>query len=335
MGVASVLLLATTVSGCTVPTLEPSAAAGSAGESTQVTAERLVQVTSVHQSTGMTLLEGPTFGPDGELYVVDVTAPPGEPKVIRIDVETGDQSTVYTDDSSAFTSAQFSPWDGRLYLTDFVSGSIVSITADGNDARVHFTGDIDGARMNPDDISFDDDGHLFVTDASGARSPYWDASGRLIRIDRETAAATVLATELPSPNGIAFTPDGTGLWVSQNTGNRIDYLGLSPDGTMIATAHPAIHTSVGIAQVDSLAVDADGNVYVGLHNRAAVLVYDSEGILLSTVEVPTDHTGVSSATNLAIKPGTTDAFVTVSGDEGGFIYTFEARAAGIRSSNGG
>ena len=29
------------------------------------TAERVVQVSSVHPETGMTLIEGPTFGPDG------------------------------------------------------------------------------------------------------------------------------------------------------------------------------------------------------------------------------------------------------------------------------
>ncbi len=42
----------------------------------------------VHRSATATLLEGPTFGEDGKLRVVDVTAPAGEPKVFRVDVRT-------------------------------------------------------------------------------------------------------------------------------------------------------------------------------------------------------------------------------------------------------
>ncbi len=38
-----------------------------------------MQLTEVHGETGMTLLEGPVFGEDGGLYVVDVTAPEGKP----------------------------------------------------------------------------------------------------------------------------------------------------------------------------------------------------------------------------------------------------------------
>ncbi|WP_223937400.1 SMP-30/gluconolactonase/LRE family protein [Arthrobacter sp. StoSoilB5] len=298
------------------------------------TATELLRATSVHEATGMTLLEGPTVGPDGDLYIVDVTAPAGSPKVIAIDPGSREQRSVYTDNTSAFTSAQFSPLDGRLYLTDFL-GSIVSITADGKDPRVFFSGPVGGAPMNPDDISFDQAGNLYITDSTGAQDPYWKPQGRLVRIDGRTAEATVLAHGLPAPNGLAFTPGFDGLWVSHNTANRIDYLRLSENGREVKTAHPAIHVSAGIGQVDSLAVDADGNLYVGFHNQAAIFVYDTAGGHISTISIPTEGNGLSSATNIAIAPGTTDGYVTVSGNEGGWIYTFRSLAKGIRQSNGG
>ncbi len=40
-------------------------------------------------------------------------------------------------------------------------------------------------------------------------------------------------------------------------------------------------------------------------------------------------------TNLAIKQGTTDGYITVGGEDGGYIYHFRALAKGIPESNGG
>jgi lactonase len=327
------------LAGCgTAPPSPETAAAGEGTASVPAVqkAQRVMQVTPVHQATGMTLLEGPTFGPDGSLYLVDVTAPPGAGKVLRIDTGKKIVSTVYTDDGSALTSAQFHPQDGRLYVTDFRGGAVLSMEADGRDVQEVFSGPVDGRSIQPDDISFDPAGNLYITDATGARSPHWDAMGRIIRVDGATHQATALADRLESPNGIAFSPDNTALWISLNTGNRIDHLTLTPDGTAVAAAFPAIYASVGQAQVDSLAVDAGGNLYVGLHNSPKILIYEPDGTLVQTIEVPAkDKAGLGSATNIAIRPGTTQAYATISGPDGGFLYSFRAIGEGIPQSNGG
>jgi lactonase len=333
LAAASFLVFALSLTGC--GTAEPQEPAPGIKKPTEQTAKELLKVTSVHEATGMTLLEGPTFGPNGNLFLVDVTAPSGAPKVLRVNPETLETTAVYTDDTSAFTSAQFSPGDGRLYLTDFIGGTIQSITSDGDDPQLVFSGPVQGTPMNPDDIAFDKEGNLLVTDARGSQDPYWKPQGRLVRIHGETAEATVLAQDLPAPNGIAFTPSYDGLWVSLNTANRIDYLRLDGSGQRVLTAHPGIHVDAGISQVDSVAIDADGNLYVGLHNRPAVLVYNAYGELVSRITIPSRDGGLSSATNIAIKPGTTDAYVTVSGKAGGWLFTFDALAEGTRQSNGG
>jgi lactonase len=305
------LVVTGAVAGC-------STASGASEEATERSAELVVQVTSVHEETGMTLLEGPTFDADGKLLVVDVTAPPEEPNVLRVDTDSQEVSPVFTDDSSAYTSAQFSPRDDRLYLTDFVGGKIDSVTPDGQDPTTFFSGEVDGALMNPDDLAFDEDGNMYVSDSAGFSDPYWQAQGRVVRIDGETAEATVLADELPSPNGISFDEDFSGLWVSQYTANRIDYLGLDEDRTEVETAHHAIHFDGGKSQIDSNAVDAEGNVYQAVHGQPSIHVYGSTGEHLTTVSVPEDDAeGLDTATNLAIEPGTTDAYMTVSGDDGG------------------
>jgi lactonase len=281
----------------------------------------------------MTLLEGPTFDDDGKLIVVDVTAPAGAPKVLRVDVQKKTSRQVHTDDRGTYTSAQFSPYDGRIYLTDFSHGEIVSLAPDGSGPRTFFSGDVEGAPMNPDDLAFDQEGNLYISDSRGMSEG--KATGRVVRISRDGKDTSVLADGLASPNGISFDADYRGLWFSELTQNRISYLLLDGKGG-VASRHTAIRVDGGIAQTDSIAVDADGNLYQGLHGRPAMAVFSKDGERLATVEVPARAAeGLESATNVAITPGGTKAYMTVSGPAGGYLYTFDALAEGTRQSNGG
>ncbi|MEZ7006229.1 SMP-30/gluconolactonase/LRE family protein [Streptomyces sp. AD55] len=331
-GLAALGLLALT--GCGTRT-DHTAADPAAGPGTGriIRAQHFMRLTDVHEATGMTLLEGPVFDADGALHVVDVTAPPGAPKVLRVDVRRKTARGVHTDDRGAYTSAQFSPYDGRLYLTDFPHGEIVSLAPDGGDPRTFFSGEVDGAPMNPDDLAFDRDGHLYVSDSRGMSGG--EATGRIVRIGRDGADATVLADGLAAPNGISFDAEYRGLWFSELTENRVSYLRLGATGG-VAPRHTAIRVDGGLAQTDSIAVDADGNLYQGLHGRPAMVVYDKHGERLATVEVPARAAGgLESATNVAIVPGGTRAYLTVSGPAGGHLFTFDALGKGTRQSNGG
>ncbi|MFJ1885427.1 SMP-30/gluconolactonase/LRE family protein [Streptomyces sp. NPDC088137] len=320
------------LTGCGTESGHPEAGAVSVSADRTIRAQKLMQLTQVHSETGMTLLEGPTFGKDGGLFVVDVTAPEGKPKVMRVDVRKKTSRAVHTDGRGAYTSAQFSPYDGRLYLSDFAHGEVVSLAPGGGDKRTFFSGEVDGAQMNPDDIAFDQEGNLYVSDSRGLSEG--EAHGRVVRISRDGAKATVLAEELAAPNGVSFDADHRGLWFSELTENRISYLRLDPNGK-VASRHTAIRVDGGLAQTDSIAVDADGNLYQGLHGRAAMAVYDRYGERLATVELPARAEGLESATNVAITPGGTKAYMTVSGPAGGYLYSFDALAKGIWQSNGG
>ncbi|WP_447648134.1 SMP-30/gluconolactonase/LRE family protein [Microbacterium forte] len=331
MGGAAVGVMALLV-GC-APTPDgdarEDAAAGPVYE--QVSTE-LLQVTEPHELTGGTLLEGPTFHDDGSLFMVDVMAPAGEAKVLKVDVDERVVDQVFTDETSAFTSAQFHPSDGRLYLTDFLGGGVTSITAEGEDPRADFAGVVDGVAMLPDDIAFHPDGTMFVTDTRGMDGPGWETPGRVVRIDVD-GQASVLAADLASPNGIVFDENDAGLWVAQYNANRIDYFALDEGRTRVLSAYPAIHVNGGIGRVDSTAVDAEGNIYQSFHEKAEIAVFAKTGEQIGVIRVPGD--GLDSATNIAIAPGTTDGYLVVSGPAGGYVHTFEAYGEGIRQSNGG
>ncbi|MGF0116986.1 SMP-30/gluconolactonase/LRE family protein [Promicromonospora sp. Marseille-Q5078] len=336
--IAAVPLLA--LAGCASAAATPAQPAAQhvqakGGPVKERTADRVLQVSTVHEATGMTLLEGPTFGDDGRLYLVDVTAPAGGPKVVAVDLDTQRKETFYTDEQSAFTSAQFSPVDGRLYLTDYVGGRIVSVTPEGGDPRVVAEGPVDGRTMQPDDLTFDEAGNMFVTDAQYTTYPDAEPSGRVLRFDAGTGEGTVLADRQPNPNGISFDSGGGALWLSHVDANRIDRLTLNAERTAVTAGHTAMYVDGGTSQTDSNAVDADGNVYQGVHGEPKILVYGPDGTHKATITVPEKDGDLASATNLAVRPGTTDAYVTVSGPAGGFVYRFDALAEGVRQTNGG
>ncbi|MFD3655224.1 SMP-30/gluconolactonase/LRE family protein [Streptomyces sp. NPDC058620] len=337
--IRSLAVLATmgmlTLTGCGTETGGPDGGrTGPASADRTIRAHKVMQLTQVHEETGMTLLEGPAFDENGDLLVVDVTAPPGKPKVIRVNLGKKTSRAVHTDGRGAYTSAQFSPYDGRLYLTDYAHGEVVSLDPDGDDLRTFFSGKVDGAQMNPDDIAFDKAGNLYVSDSRGLSEG--EAHGRVVRISRDGQEVTVLAEDLAAANGISFDVDYRGLWISELTQNRISYVHLDGKGG-VSSRHTAIRVDGGIAQTDSIAVDADGNLYQALHGRPAMVVYDRHGERLGTVEIPARAAaaGLESATNMAITPGGTTAYMTVSGPAGGYLYTFDALAKGIRQSNGG
>ncbi|MFJ8787919.1 SMP-30/gluconolactonase/LRE family protein [Streptomyces sp. NPDC102462] len=320
------------LTGCGTQTAATDSGPSAAGTGRTIRAHEVMRLTQVHPETGMTLLEGPVFDKDGRLIVVDVTAPAGEPKVLRVDVRKKRSQALHTDSRGAYTSAQFSPYDGRLYLSDYAHGEIISLAPDGSDPRTFFSGPVDGAQMNPDDITFDRNGNLYVSDSRGLSTG--ETHGRVVRVSRDGRTATVLARDLAATNGISFDADYRGLWISELTENRISYLRLSDEGRA-AARHTAVRVDGGLAQTDSIAVDADGNLYQALHGRPAMLVYDRYGRRLATIEIPARAKGLESATNIAITPGGTTAYMTVSGPAGGFLYRFDALAEGIRQSNGG
>ncbi|MFD5162156.1 SMP-30/gluconolactonase/LRE family protein [Streptomyces hawaiiensis] len=287
------------------------------------------------------LPEGPSFGPDGNLYMTDASAPSGKPKVLKLDMGSKQTTTLHTDRASSYSSAQFSPKDGKLYLTD-MAGRIQRMDRDGSNVTTVFEGKIDGRPMAADDIAFDPDGNMYITDFTG--NP-WKPDGRVVRLDANGKAPSVLQKGLSSPNGISFNRDYSRLWVTENTANRVSNFELNDDRTSIVHGSAGMQVDLGTYSaagkelpiaLDSNAVDADGNVYQPLHGGGEVLVWNPNGDLLATVKLkdnlPKDQLG---ATNLAIKPGTNDAYLTVGGDNGGYVYHFKAPGKGISQSNGG
>jgi lactonase len=279
-----------------------------------------------------TVLEGPTFGPDGQLYFVRSSAVAGQPKIVALNPKTHAVRTVYTDATSIFSSVEFSPTNGLLYATDF-TGAIDRMRADGSGFTRLVSGPVLGSPMVLDDLTFDKQGNLFVTDMRG--DP-WSPVGRVIRFDPDGHNPILIQGGLASPNGVSFDPAYDALWVSEYTAGREDYFPLNADHSATTGGHTAIYGSAGTAQFDSNAVDTAGNIYQCVWGGGKVLVYRPDGTLSARIVVPqAAQTGELLTTNLAIKPGTTQGYLVVGGHRGGYIYSFRSLAVGGSQSNGG
>ena len=155
----------------------------------------------------------------------------------------------------------------------------------------------DGGRFNsPNDLAVASDGSIWFTDPPYGLQP----SGReghpgeqeyggcfVFRFDPRSGTATPVVTSMVHPNGIAFSPDETVLYVS-DTGPHGD----QPDSKCIM-AFPVAGSSVGRGAVfarvpvgasDGFAIDREARIWTSAGD--GVYVYSPAGELLGHIPVP-------------------------------------------------
>jgi lactonase len=305
-----------------------SAAGTSAGGGAPVVyAKQLTRI--LPQGSEPVLFEGGAFGPEGNFFFANVLAKPGGPKIIKLDPRTKKSESIYTDKTGMYTSTQFDA-KGNLWVTDF-AGKIDVMNVDGKGFKTTYSGKFAEAS---DDIAFDRQGNMFVTDTDG--TPF-QPTGEIALFDPQGKNPKTFLGGLAAPNGITFTPDYSRLWVSEYQNQRELLLTPSKDHQKLAEAQVGMHGSPGIGHFDSNVVDSAGNIYQCVNEDGEILVWNEHGELQETIKIKQNLGAPEmSATNLAIKPGTDTAYVVVGGQAGGFVYTFKTLAKGYPGgSNGG
>jgi gluconolactonase len=135
----------------------------------------------------------------------------------------------------------------------------------------------DAARAGLNDLTFDRDGRLWVTNMGDRKHPEW-AGVWCIPPAGDAVHAPVGATR---PNGIRWSPEGGGsgtLWVADYARPRAFRVPAVPGalgaGTEVSLAFAAAPKGSGGA--DGLAIDAQGNAWIALpgHDRIAVVAAD-------------------------------------------------------------
>jgi gluconolactonase len=189
---------------------------------------------------------------------------------------------------------------GRVQRIDLVTGEIADLytECDGHPLR------------GPNDLVFDEHGGFYFTDHGIRMARSSDLTGvYYAQPDGSRITEVVFPTE--APNGIGLSPDGSTLyWAETHTGRvfarRIVEPGVVEGGPGLASLLCGLP---GAQLLDSLAIDAAGNVCVATLIRGGITVIGPDGEVREFVD-----TGDRMTTNICFGgPDRTTAFVTCSG----------------------
>ena len=154
-----------------------------------------------------------------------------------------------------------------------------------------------GRQLNrPNDVVVKSDGSIYFTDPWTHRRPReeWDLSfSGVYRLAPDLGTFTLLVADFLVPNGLAFSPDESILYINDTRRGHIREFDVQDDGTL-ALASDRVFCDLSGDQPgvpDGMKVDIEGNVYCG--GSGGLWILDSNGAHLGTIA----H-GESATTNL-------------------------------------
>lgn len=155
----------------------------------------------------------------------------------------------------------------------------------------------DGKRLNsPNDIVVKSDGSIWFTDPLYGISTDYEGGRQtseqppaVYRVEPETGEIRIVASDFDGPNGLAFSPDETRLYIAE-TGNQteqsprqyIRVFNVEPDGTTLSGGD--IFCKIEPGYCDGMRVDEYGNIWSSAADGVHCISPDGE--LLGRIFVP-------------------------------------------------
>ena len=255
------------------------------------------------------VLEGPAFERNGNLLFCDVSGH----RVLRLTPDQRLSTVIRLDDLSPGGLAIHE--DGRIFMAAMNlakgTGSILAVKPDGTGLQtiVPVT-----AGYRPNDLVFDARGGVYFSDFRGIST---EPQGGAYYVSPDFQTITPVLPHLAMANGIALSPNGTELWITEfarNLLHRVELAGPAKIAT-IGTAIPYHFTGPA---PDSMRADRDGNLYVAMYSQGRVLAFNKNGFPIGQVLLPGREEGHNlQSTSMALKPGTNDLYIVTNDGNGG------------------
>ena len=239
---------------------------------------------------GAVWAEGPVYLPDEDAVVwSDVRS-----DRVRRWTASGGDATLYS--PGDFANGHTLDRDGHVLACEHGLRRIARYESDGT--RTTVVDRYEGHRLNsPNDLVVASDGAVWFSDppygilddSEGHRAESELGGCFVFRLDRGTGELTVVSDAMEHPNGLAFSPDESVLYVSDTSAARI------PGGNHHILAFDVVDGGRGLANprtfvvmepgfADGLRVDVEGNVWSSAGDGIHVL--DADGVELGRILLP-------------------------------------------------
>jgi gluconolactonase len=266
--------------------------------------------------------EGPVVMPDGSVLAVEVRG--GTLARISLDGEVtrvadcgggpngaaiGPDGSVYVCNNGGFQWSE----NGGLVIPgeqpeSYTGGSIQRVDLAAGEVTTLYTHCGDIQLRGPNDIVFDTSGGFYFTDLGKSRPRELD-KGAIFYATTDGSTIREVAFPMDHPNGIGLSPDGHTLYVAESTTARVWAWDIEGEGQL---ANKRLVVSLpGLQYLDSLAIEAAGNVCLATLLTGAITVVSPEGEIVEVVKVPEPDPMV---TNICFGgPDLATAYITSSG----------------------
>jgi gluconolactonase len=241
--------------------------------------------------TGTRWAEGPAYFPAGR-YLLWSDIP--NDRLMRYDEPSGVVSVF--EQRCGYQNGHTVDREGRLIACEQAGRCVSRIEFDGS--RRTLADSFGGHRLNsPNDVVVKSDGSVWFTDPTygidgdyeGHQAAPEQGGSYLFRLQPETGAMEISATDFVQPNGLAFSPDESILYVAdtgvthiENGPQHIRALKMAPDGRSIESSRIFATCESGL--FDGFRVDRFGNVWTSAED--GVHCYAPDGTRLGRIRIP-------------------------------------------------
>lgn len=243
-------------------------------------------------ATGFRWTEGPVWFGDGR-YLLFTDIPNN--RILRWDEETGAVSVFRKPANHA--NGLTRDRQGRLIVCEHEGRRVTRTEYDGGVTVL--ADSYDGKKLNsPNDVVVASDDSIWFTDPpfgiagnyEGRRQEMEQPHQGLYRIDGISGEITLMAEDIKGPNGLAFSPDETILYVVEGraTPNRLILAyDVVDGGKRLDNRRTLVDCAGGMA--DGIKVDRDGNIWCGWggsEDKNGVAVFNPEGKQIGFIKTP-------------------------------------------------
>ncbi|MGH7152927.1 MAG: SMP-30/gluconolactonase/LRE family protein [Acetobacteraceae bacterium] len=227
---------------------------------------RLPMASVERLATGCRWSEGPVWFGDGR-YLLWSDIP--NDRILRWDEETGAVSVFRKTSWNANGNTR--DRQGRLVTCEHRGRRVTRTEYDGSITVIAET--FNGKRLNsPNDVVVTSDGSIWFTDPPFGISGYYEGEredpelpAAVYRVDCRSGQMTLVCDDIPGPNGLAFSPDESKLYVVESRAEpnrRLRVSDVTGDGTKLSNGRTFLDAGSG-GTPDGFRVDIHGNLWCG------------------------------------------------------------------------